>query len=180
MPPPSGLSCVSRFPTSTQFADLAPPFRSNARNFVDARLAAGIGVSVSATLRPPERAYLMHYAFRIANEAMHPATTPGMRGVDIAWVHRRRDGTADPAKSRSAAAAMVTAYDIVFRPALTSNHTLGLAIDMTISNDRNKQVSDASGVKKTLKSASDLHGLGPTYGAHKLASDPPHWSSDGH
>ncbi|MBS0426396.1 MAG: hypothetical protein JSR41_03805 [Proteobacteria bacterium] len=180
MATPSGLSWVSRFPTSTQFADLAPPFRSNAKNFVDALRAAGIGVAVSATLRPPERAYLMHHAFRIAHEGLDPATAPAMRGVDIDWVHRRRDGSADPARSRSAAAAMVTAYDIVFRPALMSNHTRGLAIDMTIGNYRNKQVSNASGVKTTLKSAADLHGLGATYGVHKLASDPPHWSSDGH
>ena len=121
----------------------------------------------------------MHYAFRISNEKSDPASVPAMAGVNIDWVHRRANGDVDLTKSRSASAAMVTGYDIVFRPALASNHTLGLAVDMTIGAYSGKQVSDASGAAKTLRNASDLHALGATYGVHKLLSDPPHWSSDG-
>lgn len=180
MPTPSGLSWVSRFPTSTSLDDLVDPFRSSARNFIRVLRAAGVTVAISATLRPAQRAYLMHYAFRIANERMDPASVPAMAGVNIDWVHRRVNGEADLAKSRSAAAAMVTGYDIVFRPALASNHTRGLAIDMTIRGYARKQLPDASGTMKTIQTASDLHQLGASYGVHKLLSDPPHWSSNGH
>jgi D-alanyl-D-alanine dipeptidase len=68
----------------------------------------------------------------------------------------------------------------VFRPALSSNHTQGRAIDMTITNYVGRTVSDATGQRIVLRSAQDLHGVGASYGVRKLASDPPHWSDDGH
>ena len=103
-----------------------------------------------------------------------------MAGVAIDWVHRDARGNVNLAASRAAASAMVISYQIVFRPALNSNHTRGLAIDMSISNYLNKNVNNAGGTAVLIRTAANLHALGATYGVHKLASDPPHWSSDGH
>jgi hypothetical protein len=100
-----------------------------------------------------------------------------MTGVDIQWDH-------DEAKS--AAEAMVQAYDIVFQPALTSRHTQGLAIDMDIAWQGALTIADAHGVTNTIASIprtggnSALQAVGNSYGVKKLAADPPHWSSDGH
>jgi uncharacterized Zn-binding protein involved in type VI secretion len=38
----------------------------------------------------------------------------------------------------------------------------------------------ASDKDVTIKKMSDLHAVGASYGVHKLVSDPPHWSDDGH
>jgi hypothetical protein len=122
----------------------------------------------------------MHYSFRIAREALDPATVPAMQGVDIEWVHRDARGHVNLAASRAAASAMVSGYSIVFRPALNSNHTRGLAIDMTVTNYINKNINNGSGQAVLVRNAANLHALGATYGVHKLATDPPHWSSDGH
>ena len=75
---------------------------------------------------------------------------------------------------------MVSGYQIAFRPAVNSNHTRGLAIDMSINNDANKNFNNAAGVAVMIRTAVNLHALGVTYGVHKLATDLPHWSSDGH
>jgi hypothetical protein len=32
----------------------------------------------------------------------------------------------------------------------------------------------------TGTTSANLHAVGASYGVHKLASDPPHWSTDGH
>jgi hypothetical protein len=148
---------------------------------------AGVHVTISATLRPPERAYLMHYAFRIAREHLDPAQVPARTGVNIEWVHRNAQGQPDLAASQTAAEAMVRGYSIVYRPALASRHTQGLAIDMNISwsgtlviRDRNGQEVTITSTPRTGAGNADLHRVGVTYGVHKLASDPPHWSSDGH
>ena len=180
MPTLSGAGWVSRFPTSSSTNDLAMAFRTGVNNFVAALRAAHATVSISATLRPPERAFLMHFSYRIARENMDPATVPTMAGVDIEWVHRDAKRAVNLAASRAAASAMVNGYQIVFRPALNSNHTRGLAIDMSINHYANKNINNASGVAVMVRTAANLHALGATYGVHKLASDPPHWSSDGH
>ena len=176
----SGAGWVTRFPTSSSTNDLALPFRTGVNNFIAALRTAHATVSISATLRPPERAFLMHYCYRIALENMDPATVPAMAGVDIDWVHRDARGAVNLAASRAAASAMVSGYQIVFRPAVNSNHTRGLAIDMSINNYANKSINNASGVAVMVRTAANLHALGATYGVHKLATDPPHWSSDGH
>ncbi len=175
----SGASWAKRFPTSTSVSDLALPFQTSVARFLAALAAAKCAVKIAATLRPQERAFLMHHAYRIAREGIDPSTVPSKVTVAIDWVHRDKHGKLDLMASRRAAEAMVRAYAIVFRPALQSNHTLGLAIDMTIDGYLNKRVNDASGVPVLIKAPSDLHRLGAGYGVHKLASDPPHWSSDG-
>lgn len=180
MPQLSGPIWVNRFPTSTAVSDLAPAFATAVGNFIDSLRAGGAGISIAATLRPPERAYLMHVAWRIARESLAAEDAPTMAGVDIDWVHRDRRGRADATASRSAALGMVGLYGIVHRPALSSRHTEGRAIDMTISNYSGKTFADGEGTATRVRTAAELHALGDSFGVIKLVSDPPHWSDDGH
>ena len=109
-----------------------------------------------------------------------------MDGVDIQWVHIDSDGNPDPTASVLAATQMVGGYGIVFKPALTSRHTEGMAIDMSISWQGNLAIRNAAGDPVVITSSprngsnSDLWSAGETYGVIKLSTDPPHWSSDGH
>lgn len=180
MPQLSGPGWVQRFPTSTSVSDLTAAFATAVNNFIGSLEAGRASVSIAATLRPPERAYLMHYAWRIGRESMDAEDVPAMAGVDIDWVHRDRRGRADATASRSAALGMVGLYGIVYRPALSSRHTEGRAIDMSIGNYSGKDFNDADGDATRVRTASDLHALGAGFGVIKLASDPPHWSDDGH
>ncbi len=181
----SGADWVKQFPTSKDVEDLASPFRENVKNFLAALDAAKATVSISATYRPKERAYLMHYAFVIAREGYNPANVPAMAGVDIDWAHRKANGRIDLDASKNAAEDMVNGYDIVYRPALTSQHTARQAIDMSITWDGSLTIDDARGNENEIKSPprtghnSLLAKVGKTYGVVKLVSDPPHWSSNG-
>ncbi len=111
---------------------------------------------------------------------MLPDAVPAMDGVDIDWAHKKATGEIDISASRVAAREMVSGYEIVYKPALSSNHTLGRAIDMTITGYVGKTFKNASNKSVKVNSASDLHTLGASYGVVKLASDPPHWSDNGH
>jgi len=59
----SGPQWVGRYPTSKSIGDLAPTFAKSVKSFIAPIQAGGGHVTVSATYRPPERAYLMHYAW---------------------------------------------------------------------------------------------------------------------
>src|SRR5579871_6583979 len=87
----SGVLWVAKFPTSVSLDDLAEPFRSNAKKFIAALRAAGATVSIQATLRPPQRAYLMHWSFQIAG-GLDPEKAPVLAEVEIDWVHRDAAG----------------------------------------------------------------------------------------
>ena len=184
--PLSGPPWIARFPTSVNVHDLAPAFRGNVTRFLAALRAAGANVDINATLRPPQRAYLMHYSWRIARELLDPATVPAMAGVDIQWLHRTPRNQPNPAASRQAAEQMVRGYELVVRPALQSRHTQGLAIDVDIAWQGTLSIGNASGQDVNIDNAprnggnTRLQAVGATYGVIKLASDPPHWSSDGH
>ncbi len=175
----SGTAWVQDFPTSTSTADLTADFRGAVDRFIAALQAAGASVSIAATLRPPERAYLMHYAWRIAQSQLDPASVPAHANVDIDWCHRNAQGETQLRAARNAAAQMVTAYGLVYQPSLSSRHTEGRAIDMNIRDYLNKNVRQADGTNQLLRTAAQLHALGAGYGVHKLVSDPPHWSDDG-
>jgi hypothetical protein len=183
----SGAAWVARFPTSRDTADLVAPFQGNVDRFISALGAGGAAVRINATLRPVERAYMMHYSFRIAREGLDPAAVPAMEGVDICWVHRDANGNTNNAAARAAAQAMVNGFEIVHRPALQSRHTQGRAIDMNISWTGNLTLNDGAGTAVTITTTprtgagnAALHGVGGTYAVRKLAGDPPHWSDDGH
>lgn len=169
----SGVQWVSRFPTSRAVSDLSEKFQSNVNQFISAVQQAGGSVSIAATYRPKERAFLMHYSHAIANEKVKAGDVPEMAGVTIDWEH----GTL--AKSKAAAAAMVAGYAIVYAPSLVSRHTERNAIDMTISGIKKKTMKDASGVDVLIQNDSDLYKVGASFGVKKLVTDPPHWSVDG-
>ncbi|TCR60564.1 putative chitinase [Bosea sp. BK604] len=180
----SGAHWVSFFPTSRALDDLAQPFRDRATAFVAALRDAGASVTISATLRPLERAYLMHFAWRIAKQGLDATTIPAMAGVPIAWNHPT------PTKSLAAARAMVAAYGISpglrEPPSLNSRHSDGVAVDMTLSWAGALTIKRSDGATETITtgprngSNSRLIAIGQEYRVIKLLSDPPHWSSDGH
>lgn len=182
----SGAEWVKQFPTSVDVNDLASPFRENVASFLAALAAANVNVAVTATFRPVERAFLMHYAWGIARLGVAPSSVPKMAGVNIEWVHTGANGKPDLKASKKAAEEMVLAYGIAFQPALVSQHTARLAIDMTLSWSGTVVVTDAQGKKKTISSSprngsnTALVAVGKTYGVIKLLADPPHWSADGH
>ncbi|MDX2469138.1 MAG: hypothetical protein QNL04_01040, partial [SAR324 cluster bacterium] len=85
------------------------------------------------TLRPPERAWLMHHSWRIAGqkrvkalEFTYPHFPEDEHGLGIIWDH------GDAATSKQKAQEMVEKYAITYEPALKSLHTLGLAVDFKI------------------------------------------------
>ena len=183
----SGPQWVNQFPTSASTDTLVQPFRGNVNRFIAALTAAGGQVHISATLRPPQRAYLMHYSYRIAHQGLNPQSVPAMAGVDINWVHTNPNGTVNLAASRLAASQMVQGYGIAYAPALVSRHSEGRAIDMTISWTGDLIINNGSGTAVTINSLprngsgnAALHHVGATYAVIKLHSDPPHWSTDGH
>jgi hypothetical protein len=182
----SGPQWVSQFPTSNSTATLVEPFRGNVNRFIAALTGAGAQVSISATLRPAERAYLMHYSYRIANQGLDPQGVPAKPGVSIDWVHRNPNGTVNLAASRLAAQQMVQGYGIAYAPVLVSRHEEGKAIDMTISWSGNLTITNGSGTPVNITTSPRsgtnpaLHAVGASYGVVKLVTDPPHWSTDGH
>jgi hypothetical protein len=170
----SGAQWVAKFPGSASLDELEPTFKSNVTKFIDAIKAAGGTVNIAATYRPRERAYLMHFSAMINRGDIAADKVPAMDGVSIDWVHDSE------VESKKAATAMVKGYGIVYPPALISRHTERAAVDMTIGGMIDKKIKDASGKDVEIKKLSDLHAVGATYSVHKLVSDPPHWSDDGH
>jgi hypothetical protein len=184
--PLSGVAWVSQFPNSKSPDSLVEPFKTKAKTFLTALKSAGATLTIADTLRPPERAYLMHFAFSIARENLDPATVPAKAGVDIQWVHPSTPALSSAKASKDAAEQMVLAYGIAFKPALGSRHTEGKAIDMSIAWIGDLVIAKADGTSVTVTSAprtgdnSSLQQVGASYGVIKLVSDPPHWSIDGH
>jgi hypothetical protein len=174
----SGPQWCPRYPTSHDIADLDEKFASAVQAFVDALKTAGANVRISATYRPKERAYLMHWAWLIS-KGLDPRTVPPMKGVAINWVHPTEMQT------RAAARAMVEGYGMVQVAALNSRHTERHAIDMTISWNGDLKIRDSAGKQVTIATQprnggnAQLVAVGESYGVIKLRTDPPHWSDDG-
>ena len=185
MAEPSGPAWCARFPGSNSTNDLIKAFRDRVLAFLSQLKNAGAGVSVAATFRPPERAYLMHWCSLVANSGQDPAKVPAMDGVDIAWMHRT-GGKPDIPASRAAAAAMARTYGIKFPAALVSRHTQRRAIDMNIAWTGTLSIRDFNGKLRNIASSPrtgsnpDLIAVGASFGVMKLVKDPPHWSDDGH
>jgi len=194
----SGAQWVSRFPGSRSTDDLAEPFQSNVNRFLDALTAAGANVHVSATHRPYERAFLMHWAHNIST-GIDPrrADNSGRKppNLNICWEHLTSSGVPSLAASTNAATAMATGYGIAYAPSLSSLHILRRAIDMTITWTGDLEIMDATGTTNLITSLprhggrkidrvkypgnTELHAVGATYGVIKLLNDPPHWSDNG-
>jgi hypothetical protein len=168
-----------RYPNSARVADLASPFREKVTTFLGALEDAGAQLSVASTRRDPRRAQLMSVSWRIARGELDADQAPSIPGVPIVWQH------ATPARSRTAAQAMVDLFDIAYEPSLASLHIEGRAIDMTITWEGTLRIRDRAGTVHAIgapRSGStnrDLHAVGASYGVRKLLSDPPHWSDTG-
>lgn len=181
----SGLQWVARFQGSSDTSALTPQFRTAVDLFIAAMRAAGAAVHVSSTYRPPERSYLMHWAWRIKNGA-DPALAPARDGVNIEWVHPTL------ADSREAARQMAVAYSIDnlgVAPAIHSLHNDRQAIDMRISWNGTLAIRDPNGTIVEIDTAprtgmnAQLKAVGAAYDVKKFvggASDKPHWSTTGH
>jgi hypothetical protein len=188
------------YPTSNSLASLDPSFGPKVKQFLDALAAAGASVQITATKRPPERAYLMHYSWCIWKDwkgttaANIPAFVPqaGESAVDIQWLHQTPSGQPDLAASKNAAHQMVMGYSISnlhVPPALRSNHIAGKALDMVISWSGTLSIKDKMGAIQAIASAprdgtnQQLISVGKSYGVYHLVNvmaDPPHWSYNGH
>jgi len=204
----SGAQWCSRYPGSAKLEDLDVPFKDDLKAFLDACKAAGVVWHVTQTYRPPQRAYLMHYAWKVAKGQVAPAAVPAYSGEGeaprIKWAHEKKED------SIKAAQAMVNGYGIVFAPALKSNHSGKTAVDMSVSswtwkegkyieiqvkgkaekrriekNALRTKEATVGGKKKTFSTGlgdeynTDLHEVGATYGVKKLFTDKPHWSASG-
>lgn len=181
MAEPSGAQWCARYPGSISPDDLADGFRGRAWAFISAMQKGGASVTVTATFRPLPRAYLMHWCWLIAKEGFDPDNVPVMSGVPIDWTHG-----GDTSEARGAARAMVDSFNLQYEPSLTSRHTQGRAIDMTIAWNGALAIRDFDGNLRQITSGPrnglnpDLIGVGASFGVIKLVSDPPHWSDDGH
>jgi len=80
---------------------------------------------------------------------------------------------------------MMQGYGISYPAALVSRHTQRRAIDMTIWIPPGAHIKARDGSVVIFQQACTgtdprVAAIGKTYGVIKLASDPPHWSDDGH
>ncbi len=171
----SGPQWCPRFPGSAAIEDLAQPFQNSVRSFIASLEGAGAAISIGATWRPSERAFLMHWCCMIASGEVQPADVPVLAGVDIDWTH-----AGDYTGARLAATAMKEGYGIAYPAALVSQHTKRQAIDMTVSWKGSIRVADARGIVHSCAAQADLWPIGASFGVIKLPADAPHWSVDGH
>ena len=183
MPTNSGASWVEKFPTSTKTSDLVQPFRANFEAFQKAMTEAGIKVHITASRRPKERAYMMHYSWMIYKGKISPSDIPPMDGVDIIWDHDRAE---------DAAHEMVDGYGIAnlqVAPALNSRHIDGRAIDTVLSWHGDVKIHFKNSFIKTIvgeprdSTHPDLIATGASYGVIHMkpaSADKVHWSDDGH
>jgi len=182
----SGRDWCQQFLGSRAVDDLTPAFRDSVRAFLSALRQGGVDVAISATFRPPQRAFLMHWCYRIAVNDLDPAQAERRDDVPIDWVHRRPDGTVDRAKSKAAADEMVSGYGLTVLPSLASRHIDARAIDMSVTWTGPRTVNDAQGNSVTLPpmnaagARAVLDRIGRSYGVMPLPGDAVHWSDDGH
>jgi hypothetical protein len=105
-----------RFPNSDKVTELSGSFQSNVKAFMAALKAAGASVSVSSTLRNPERAWLMHYSWQVSRGKVQASAVPANSKVAIVWEH------GDDKASVAGAKAMSDLFSLAFKPSLTSRH----------------------------------------------------------
>lgn len=185
----SGEQWCDRFPGSKDPAELEPGFREDVLSFVANLRASGATVEYTATYRPQERAWLMHYACMIAGykgadgvwRELDPRQAPPVTSaLAIDWTHG-----GDVAAARAAAKAMVARYGIVYPAALVSRHTQRKAVDMHIAWTGTLTLVDKVGGIHSISATphdgtnEQLAIVGATYNVVKNPTDAPHWSTDG-
>lgn len=194
----SGPSWAGRFPDSRSVGALSGTFRTHVSAFIAAMRHAGIKVRPISTLRPAERAYLMHYSWLVAKRNLSPLHVPRFhadsrhRPVSICWVHVGAHG-ADVRASIAAARKLAVALDVASlraAPLLASLRTKGLSIDMSTTwTARRITIVNAAGHRVTIRSTPHdglnkaLIAVGATYGVihfRKAAQAMNVWSVNGH
>ncbi len=187
----SGRDWVSQYRGSDRLEDLRLPFRGYVEAFVGALRAAGATVNINATYRPPKRAYLMHWSWKINRNRISPRDVPAMDGVPISWEHSDANGEYSDARSVAAARDMVRGFEMQrlgVAPSLRSRHTVGCGIDMTISWSGDLLIRDAYGelveIDRLPRTGMNpqLHRVDASYGVIKYnrnGRDDPHWSDTG-
>ena len=170
---------------STSADDLAEPFKTNVKAFIQALECAGVTVSITSTRRDAKRAYLFHWAWKIALGKATPSDARALAGVDIEWDH------GDATQSKAGAKEMVDGFGLAVppkstvAPSLTSNHIAGKAIDMNITWSGEIKVKKKDGAEVAVtylanpNANSKLHMVGESYAVRKHKTDAPHWSVDG-
>ncbi|MDX9723503.1 MAG: M15 family metallopeptidase [Myxococcota bacterium] len=126
-----GWATQQGYVNSTNFGDLDATWGPKAETFVTGLRGSGASVNVTAGLRHPKRARIMRTAWDLAGGAVNVATAnadSAAAGVAVDWDH------GNAAASRTKAAQTKSAFGLVARPSLTSNHIAGKAIDMSIQN----------------------------------------------
>lgn len=189
----SGPHWCAKFPGSDLPEACAEPFRGSLILFIAALRKAGAQISIANTFRPRERAYMMHWCWRIAKESFDPGSVPAMAGVPIRWSHRDRNNASDyqDRSSRDAAVSMMTRFglqNLKVQPALDSRHSLGLAVDISIGWRGDLDIFNGSDELISINSLprtgmnSVLKEIGASYGVIKYIGgykDVPHWSDNG-
>lgn len=172
---PAGSAWVARYPASSTVETLEPEFRGRVTRFRDALTKAGVRVTVLASWRPPERAWLMHWAWLIAKKQVAPASVPVHPSLPIQWDL----GSLEP--SIAASQAMVDGFGARGDTALRSRHTEGRAIDLDIRWQTPALVDAADGAVVTLNQGDQdaLTRVGRSYGLVRGATASTHWSDDG-
>lgn len=183
---PSGASWIDRYPPSQRLQDLDSNFGSDVREFISVLEKGGATVEILATQIPPERAYLMHWAWRIVKEGLDPRSVPYMDGVDVRWQH------GDLGASREAAWSMVHGYGIEELdepPPLVSPYTEGQVVAMRVRwrgalrlypDTPQEQIITSNpqdGTNLDVMTLAEIHGL-----EHLLTvpdSDEVHWAMPG-
>jgi len=183
---PSGASWVDRYPPSKRLQDLDSNFGSDVREFIAVLEKGGATVEILATQIPPERAYLIHWAWRITQEGFDPRHVPYMDSVDVRWWH------GDLGTSREAAWSMVHGYrieELDEPPPLVSPYTEGQVVAMRIRwrdalrlypDSPQEQIITSNpqdGTNLDVMTLAEIHGL-----EHLLTvpdSDEVHWAMPG-
>ncbi len=177
------------YANSTSIDKLDATLKSKVNAFKKAITASGAKIVISTTRRSENRAYILHWAWKISKGLVAANKVPKKIGVDITWDH------GDNVASKKAAREIVVAANIAYEPSLTSNHIKGKAIDWTITWVGNLKIKNKLGKSVEITSMprhggsgtvhngnTDFHAIGKTYGVIKAKFtkiDGPHWSLDG-
>lgn len=181
----SGAQWCPRYPRSNSIVTLQPQFQLAVSSFLWALENAGANVPVANTFRPKEACYLMNSAWMIWKKKTTPEAVKSMPGVNIEWVHKTKEESIDAAYSMCVGYKIIKLQDA---PALDSNHTKGLAIDVSISWAGTLTVVDGQGKEVVIDSLPrdnmnrELWKVGASYGVMRYyhpEKDRPHWSVDG-
>lgn len=133
----------------------------------------------------------MHWSWRIANKKADPQRIPPMLGVDIRWDHLDANGRYSSQASIAAAKTMVAGFQMQrlgVAPSLTSRHTVGSGLDMTVCWSGTLKIDDATGYTVEIATLprsglnKALQRVAATYGVIKYNGtgvDQPHWSDNG-